>query len=365
MANTFSILGGAASGAASGSAAGVPGMAIGAGLGAINAAKGNEMTAGEMNDANQLMGMQAMWNNTQAEKTFALQKQMYDYTYNKTTPKQQVENLKAAGLNPALLYGQTGASGTQASTGSAQASGVGTPGNISSGAAKEQQRIAQQGMAMQLASLASEIKVNESIANKNNVEAEKTAGVDTDVARQSIENLIAQASTEKEKAILTKVESRLKDAESDILESNADNIIRNTEIAIDEATARIRQLTAQSEISEGTKISVIKEAQARAIGAVIENALKQSQIAVNKQNIESMAASIAQGWTGLNLKEREVSVNEFEAELKAVLPTTGQVTGRVLNATASAMMKVLKGIDKIMKTEIKGISELGDMPKLK
>lgn len=172
MANTFDIISGAAKGAASGATEGVPGMAIGAGLGMINAAKGNEMTAAEMNDANQLMGMQAMWNNTQAQKTYELQRAMYDYTFNKNTAAEQVKRLKEAGLNPSLMYGMSGASGTQGTTGSAAAAGVGQ-GNTSDRAEKAAIGLQQQGMALQMAKLASEIDVNKSVAESNRASAGK------------------------------------------------------------------------------------------------------------------------------------------------------------------------------------------------
>ena len=52
-------------------------------------------------------------------------------------------------------------------------------------------------MGLQLANLASQIKLNESQANKNNAEANKTAGVDTELAKTSIENLLSQKKMKK------------------------------------------------------------------------------------------------------------------------------------------------------------------------
>ena len=58
-------------------------------------------------------------------------------------------------------------------------------------------RIQAQGMGAQLASTLSQVELNKSQANKNNAEANKIKGVDTDVAQATMDNLIAQTSNEK------------------------------------------------------------------------------------------------------------------------------------------------------------------------
>ena len=49
-------------------------------------------------------------------------------------------------------------------------------------------------MALQLANALSQIKLNESQANKNEAEANKIKGVDTEAQQATIDNLIAQTS---------------------------------------------------------------------------------------------------------------------------------------------------------------------------
>ena len=67
-------------------------------------------------------------------------------------------------------------------------------------------------MGLQLANLESQIKVNESVAEKNKAEAEKTSGVDTEAARAGIEKVIAETANEKIKKGLIYADTRLKDA---------------------------------------------------------------------------------------------------------------------------------------------------------
>ena len=97
-----------------------------------------------------------------------------------------MKRLKEAGLNPALMYGMSGAGGSTGTMGSVAG------GNTPSSAQIRANNQAAQGYAMQLAKLQSEIDVNKSVANINNKSAEK-AEADTKTTNDSreifIENL--------------------------------------------------------------------------------------------------------------------------------------------------------------------------------
>jgi len=83
--------------------------------------------------------------------------------WNKTNYKAQLEHMKAAGLNPALMYGSAGAPGTTGSQGGGSAAGGQKP---DSGA---------QGNFSMLTAQA-QIDMMQSQANKNNAEAEAISG---------------------------------------------------------------------------------------------------------------------------------------------------------------------------------------------
>ena len=117
--------------------------------------------------------------NKQAE----IQKMQYDYQLQQTSPAANVKRLKEAGLNPALMYGMSGAGGSTGTMGSIAG------GNTPSSAQIKANNQAAQGYAMQLAKLQSEIDVNESVANINNKSAEK-AEADTKTTNDSREIFI-------------------------------------------------------------------------------------------------------------------------------------------------------------------------------
>ena len=120
--------------------------------------------------------------NIQAE----IQKKQYDYQLQQTSPEANMKRLKEAGLNPALMYGMSGAGGSTGTMGSVAG------GNTPSSAQIRANNQAAQGYAMQLAKLQSEIDVNKSVANINNKSAEK-AEADTKTTNDSreifVENL--------------------------------------------------------------------------------------------------------------------------------------------------------------------------------
>ena len=67
-----------------------------------------------------------------------------------------------------------------------------------------------------MANALSQIKLNESQANKNDAEANKIEGVDTKAQQATIDNLIAQTSNEKIKRGLLLGQIRVADAEEEL-----------------------------------------------------------------------------------------------------------------------------------------------------
>jgi hypothetical protein len=114
-----------------------------------------------------LAGMQLELGKQSAEHEFGLQKKMWE----ETNAPAQVEQLKKAGLNPALMYGSGGGGGATTRSADVQAPRAGQ-GTI---LGMEQIRAQRAEMGMQMASLKSTIDLNESQAEKNRAEANNIA----------------------------------------------------------------------------------------------------------------------------------------------------------------------------------------------
>ena len=126
---------------------------------------GREMWEKQNQAENDRMALQNQWNKEAAEKSQQYAKDMFDYT----GYENQVKQMKAAGLNPALMNGGGGSAG-QASAG-----------------AEVQPAQAFQPMGIQMALQAQQVMANTQLAN---AEAQKTRA---EATAQNMENLIGSS----------------------------------------------------------------------------------------------------------------------------------------------------------------------------
>lgn len=195
----------------------------------------------ELGHINQGYALQMQGKNTQSAKELAAishqyNKEMYDYT----GIQSQIAQMKASGLNPALMYGQVGAGAS--TSGGSVGSGSGSAGSAPSGGtpqAPASQAIAGMGMGMQLGNIMADIDLKKSQANLNEAEADKTRGVDTalakaqeeltraniDVATMSVEEIAAKAKMYGDASMKMFQEARKAATEADFNEKTMDSRI--------------------------------------------------------------------------------------------------------------------------------------------
>ena len=183
----------------------------------------------QFSNEKEMMGLQAKYNREAAAYSQQLQKETWDYT----NYENQVKHLKAAGLNPALIYGMSGGGGT--TTGSAQAAGVGNPGTTAVG------------MGLEAAQMFSNIRLTNAEASKAEAEAEKTSGVDTEFTEAQTElatfnatlanerGKLTREQVETQKQMTSKVtqEARLLMTQADIAEETKENEIQKSAQELD------------------------------------------------------------------------------------------------------------------------------------
>ena len=203
---------------------------IGTILGLMGGAIGQSIAENkQFQNEKELMGLQAQYNKEAAEHSQKLQKEMWDYT----NYENQLKHLKAAGLNPALLYGMSGGGGTTA--GSTQTAGVSNPGTQAVG------------MGLEAARLMSEIRLTNAEASKAEAEGEKISGVDTEFtkAQTNLANFNAELSAAKSRLTMEQVntqkeltgkliqEVRLLKTNADIAEETKENEIQKSAQELD------------------------------------------------------------------------------------------------------------------------------------
>ncbi len=141
------------------------GQVIGMGLNwADEALFGNKRRKEQIKQQKKLTDIQIEAQKELADYGMGISKEMFEATGYAAQRRQMEE----AGLNPALMYGHAGAGGSTMSASAGNVSG----GHASDEAALKQAQIAQQGMALQLAKLSSEIAVNKATAKEKEANAE-------------------------------------------------------------------------------------------------------------------------------------------------------------------------------------------------
>lgn len=180
------------------------GTILGAGMGLAGTIAGMNSQEKAMNDQWRLeqekMALQAKYNKEQADYSQQLALDMWD----KTNYESQVEHMKAAGLNPALLYSKGGAGGSTAGAGTAAPVSDGTTQAVGMGLQAKQIAISQ---AQQMAETA-----------KTVAETAKISGVDTDSVKTSIKKMLQEIEASKAGQEATEAGTAKTKAETKVIE---------------------------------------------------------------------------------------------------------------------------------------------------
>ena len=289
------------------------GAIIGIGAGIAKGIMGNQAKKDQFEENKQLMEHQAELNKQQAFYSTGLARDLWNYTNYENT----MRHIKGAGLSPGLIYGQSGAGGS--TSGAGQASGVGQPSKTGT-----EVGLQAQGMALQLANVMSQTRLNESQAEKNKAEAEKISGVDTKAQEATIDNLIAQTSNEKVKKGLILGQIRVADAEEELKRNMADWTkdkadetrwnIKSLQKGIDKLVEEVNGMKLDNELKERTIDNKVKESSLTLQNLMAEILLKGSQKKVNEEQAKAIPAEILQGWEDLAKKGKALIIQREQME---------------------------------------------------
>lgn len=265
--------------------------------------------------ANQLklMEIQNRYNEQMAQRNQERNKELWDYT----NYENQKKHMKAAGLNPALMYGMGGGGGVSSS--GAQGQGVTQPTDRSI-----EMGIQRQGMGLQLANLASQVELNKSQANKNNAEAEKTKGIDTELQKASMENIIAQTSNEKIKKGLIYADTRFKDAMEEFTRGKVEETgwnVKNLMKSLELADKTIESTDLDNELKSRTMESNVKQAEETLKNTMADTIVKFSQEKVNNEEAKAISEKVKQGWSeiAIDMATKEQGWRQLEQNAEKIM----------------------------------------------
>lgn len=278
---------------------------IGIGLGAASS------IGGQMYGANQAAGAQQQ----QVEDQKGLMELGNNLAYKnwiRTNYSAQMEQMKKAGVNPALMYGKGGAGGTLGGAPGGNASKADIP-------------------TMDLASsinnaraLQSQIDVNEAQAKKLNAEADKTKGVDTDLTRTQINgNQIA----------------------NDFSSMNFGTALEKSKAELNNVNANTEKQVAEGKISKIDGTTRLWNNVSEIVNTMMSTKKMDNEIKQQWEKIQQNWKDLELKNKGLDIEQQKVNIQEFNAETQRNLPSLMQATGGILQDGLKSIYSLF-GIDK-------------------
>lgn len=209
--------------------------------------------------------------------------------WNKTNYEAQKAHMENAGLNPGLLYGMSGGGGATTGGAAPIPQGAGIPNSVM-----------QQGMAlMNMKLMDAQIGNLNSQANKNNVEATKTAGVDTDLAKANVARINELTELAKEQTKNVRSQTALNDLnilnqrlEYDYKYRTLEDRIEQVSIATKHAREALKMIEDDAEILDATKDELIAQTYANLVKTRTETAYMQKGIEIGDQTIKESKARV-------------------------------------------------------------------------
>lgn len=316
---------------------------IGAGLGLLSAGAQWASNRKRRKEAREAMVKQ----HENQQELNEQQKQHQLDIWNQTNYPQQIEQMKEAGLNPALMYGMAG--GGSATTGSvgAGAAGIATGGDESVGMGLNPM-------------MAAQVKLAESQARKNEVEADKIESVDTAKTEMEITDLAQGVENKKAQEQLLKVQTRIQEVEADLAEWTQDGKFHYLGNNYAKAQHELDILRYDHSISAETAETKIKIVKQEYTNLMIQAELMNSNIDVNNAEIKKKIAETSKlimdiAWRqeedynvkeDLRIKNKQADIAKVGNEIKQQFANTYgvQVASEVVDKIIDIAMPFKKGI---------------------
>ena len=246
-------------------------------------------------NAKEMMDYQAQLNEKAADHTATLQRNMFDYTYSKQTPEAMKENYEAAGMNPALVYGQGANNVGGTTTGSAQESGV-QQGHYNTAAEMMQARAQQQQIMLNTQLQEAQIKNINADTEKKQSETNNNKTIIVDLANANIQNILQDTKNKYVQNTGLELDNSLKELDRQLKENTIGINIETAKQTLAQMKEQTMQLMLSNDITKESKESLIELNKLAVKETTSKILLQDSQANLSKEQADAVADQIIIGY---------------------------------------------------------------------
>lgn len=218
--------------------------------------------------------------------------------WNKTNYGAQVDHMRKAGLNPALMYGMSGGGGT--TTGS-QGGGSASGGN------------AQAYQIMDLANAKLSAEIEKLKTETRNLEK------DLDVKEVTIQDMSQGIENKKAQEELTKLTSQFQTVMNEIQDKTKEVTIETTTKELENLLASTDGIKLENKLQSETMTANIERAYKEVVQIELENILKKADKKKTDTEIENMVKQIEINFAEKDIKKLEATVKQWYPNLMGVI----------------------------------------------
>lgn len=237
-----------------------------------------------------------------------------------TNYKAQIEQMKKAGLNPALIYGEGGGGLTSLGSGAVGSASGGTASN------EAQSKIADiqmQGMGLQMQKTQAEIA---KIKADTRATEEETKGADLkrDLTKMSIKQIAESIKNEATRINIEEAKSTLDKMRFGLEQTKTKQDIKISNWQIEKLREEVETIRLDNEITQEQRNVIMQKLQGEVIHMAIDGALKQSQIKLNSQQESKIMTEVQKMFTDAMRDDKKLKLDEAEHKLKEKMWNEGQ-----------------------------------------
>jgi len=272
-------------------------------------------------------------------------------TWEETNYPAQMAMMKAAGLNPGLMYGKGGAGGqTGGQTGGAAASGQ-APQRVTMNIAE----------LSQIKQLESATKLNEANATKADAERKEieartpTYGASIDKTYAEIEALIAQTGNTNAQKALTEANTEWQKIQNEVGSRTLEDVVKSVQYSNIKLMNDIIEGDARAKVAKETTDTTIAQIKANAVKQTMEIALLKEGIAKTKEEAQKIISERNlvdtekfQSWQKLDQRDREIEIAKYEADIANEWAEFGTGATAQMALLTGSIGNLIKGVTPMM-----------------